>query len=150
MGERGLEWLKVQLANVYGVDKAPILERIQFATDHIEEAIKSAEDPLEYKWWTKAEKPWQALSVCFELAEAYKLPDPTKFVSYLPVHQDGTCNGLQHYAALGGDIEGANQVNLNPSDRPQDVYTFVSKLVQNRVNTDAEKGHDIAIFSRIK
>lgn len=150
LGERGLEWLKVQLANVYGVDKAPILERIQFATDNIEEAIKSAEDPLEYKWWTKAEKPWQALSVCFELAEAYKLPDPTKFVSYLPVHQDGTCNGLQHYAALGGDIEGANQVNLNPSDRPQDVYTFVSKLVQNRVNTDAEKGHDIAIFFKDK
>ncbi|KAI5949646.1 RPO41 [Candida margitis] len=150
LGEKGLEWLKVQLANVYGVDKAPISERIQFATDNIEQAIKSANDPLNYDWWTKAEKPWQALSVCFELAEAYKLPDPTKFVSYLPVHQDGTCNGLQHYAALGGDIEGANQVNLNPSDRPQDVYTFVSKLVENRVIADAEKGHDIAIFFKDK
>lgn len=150
LGERGLEWLKVQLANVYGVDKAPILERIQFATDHLQEAIKSAEDPLNHKWWTKAEKPWQALSVCFELAEAYKLPDPTEFVSYLPVHQDGTCNGLQHYAALGGDFEGAKQVNLYPSDRPQDVYTFVSKLVQNRVNADAENGDDIAIFFKDK
>ena len=87
----------------------------------------------------KAEKPWQALSVCFELAEAYKLDDPTKFVSHLPVHQDGTCNGLQHYAALGGDVEGANQVNLNPSDKPQDVYTYVAKLVETRVKADAEK-----------
>jgi DNA-directed RNA polymerase len=31
------------------------------------------------------------------------------------IHQDGSCNGLQHYAALGRDIEGANQVNLAPT-----------------------------------
>jgi DNA-directed RNA polymerase len=33
-------------------------------------------------------------------------------VSHLHIHQDGSCNGLQHYAALGRDIEGAYQVNL--------------------------------------
>ncbi|KAI5953595.1 RPO41 [Candida jiufengensis] len=150
VGERGLDWLKIQLANVYGVDKAPLSERIQFATDNLDNVIKSAENPLKNDWWTKAEKPWQALSVCFELAEAYKLPDPTKFISHLPVHQDGTCNGLQHYAALGGDVEGANQVNLNPADRPQDVYTYVAKLVENRVKIDAEKGDEIAKFLQDK
>lgn len=35
----------------------------------------------------------------------------------LTVHQDGSCNGLQHYAALGGDAVAAEQVNLTPSPR---------------------------------
>ena len=39
----------------------------------------------------------------------------------LPVHQDGSCNGLQHYAALGRDELGGLQVNLLPTDEPQ-VY----------------------------
>ena len=29
--------------------------------------------------------------------------DPASFRCAVPVHQDGSCNGLQHYAALGGD-----------------------------------------------
>ena len=41
----------------------------------------------------------------------------------LPVHQDGSCNGLQHYAALGRDEAGGEQVNLMPRERPGDVYT---------------------------
>jgi len=39
-----------------------------------------------------------------DLAEALKLEDPEDYVSYLHLHQDGSCNGLQHYAALGRDI----------------------------------------------
>ena len=45
--------------------------------------------------------------------------DPARYVSHLPVHQDGSCNGLQHYAALGRDLSGGFAVNLTPSDRPQ-------------------------------
>ena len=43
--------------------------------------------------------------------------------------QDGSCNGLQHYAALGRDKAGAQSVNLWPYDRPQDVYSDVCELV---------------------
>ena len=46
-----------------------------------------------------------------------------------PTHQDGSCNGLQHYAALGRDASGARSVSLSPSDAPQDVYADVVKLV---------------------
>lgn len=63
---------------------------------------------------------------------------------HFPVAQDGTCNGLQHYAALGGDEMGARQVNLQPSDRPQDVYTGVADLVNAQVDKDAAEGHEIA------
>ncbi|KAK6456130.1 mitochondrial DNA-directed RNA polymerase [Scheffersomyces xylosifermentans] len=151
VGERGLEWLKIHLANVYGVDKAPLHERIEFVNDNLENAFESARNPYaEDAWWKKAEKPWQALGVCFELAEAYKLEDPTKFVSHIPIHQDGTCNGLQHYAALGGDVEGAKQVNLIPAERPQDVYKFVASLVQKRIDAEAEEGNKYAVFLQDK
>lgn len=43
--------------------------------------------------------------------------------------QDGSCNGLQHYAALGRDQEGAQSVNLWPYELPQDVYSDVCELV---------------------
>lgn len=40
-------------------------------------------------------------------------------MSKLPIHQDGSCNGLQHYAALGRDESGGRAVNLLPVDKPQ-------------------------------
>lgn len=53
----------------------------------------------------------------------------SEYICGFPVHQDGSCNGLQHYAALGGDSAGAAAVNLAPLDRPQDVYSEVAALV---------------------
>ncbi|KAG9200871.1 DNA-directed RNA polymerase [Epicoccum nigrum] len=147
LGSVGLQWLKVHLANLAGFDKASLREREQFAMDHMDDIIDSATNPLGgRRWWAKAEDPWQCLACCMELKSAFDLPDPTRHVSQLPVHQDGTCNGLQHYAALGGDEAGARQVNLEPSDRPQDIYTGVAELVKELVEADAEKGHPAAIF----
>lgn len=60
------------------------------------------------------------------------------------MHQDGTCNGLQHYAALGGDSKGAQQVNLDVTDRPADVYTFVAEMVKESLKRDVDSGHEIA------
>lgn len=48
--------------------------------------------------------------------------------------QDGSCNGLQHYAALGRDSVGAASVNLLPSELPQDVYSGVAAQVRERAN----------------
>lgn len=72
--------------------------------------------------------------------------DPTAFCSDLPVHQDGTCNGLQHYAALGGDARGAQQVNLSVTDKPSDVYTYVAEMVQEAMKEDIAKGNKWAII----
>ena len=48
---------------------------------------------------------------------------------FVPMPQDGSCNGLQHYAALGRDGLGAKQVNLTPGDRPEDPYAGVATMV---------------------
>lgn len=39
------------------------------------------------KWWMEADEPWQTLACCMEVARAVRTPDPTAYVSHLPVHQ---------------------------------------------------------------
>ncbi|KAI8992792.1 DNA/RNA polymerase [Trametes punicea] len=145
LGERGLRWLKIHLANLYGYDKASFDERVQFVHDHLDDIYDSAERPLEgRRWWTKADDPWQCLATCIELRAALESPDPTAYECALPVHQDGTCNGLQHYAALGGDAVGAAQVNLAAAERPSDVYTYVAQMVEEAIKRDLEEGNEFA------
>lgn len=151
LGPDGLNWLKVHLSNLFGVDKVPLEDRVKFTECHIEDIKDSAENPLNGKgWWKTADKPWQALATCMELNEALKLDNPEDYISHQPVHQDGTCNGLQHYSALGGDVEGATQVNLVPSEKPQDVYSFVAKLVEARLEKAAAKGDEKALILKGK
>lgn len=134
--------MKIHLANLYGYDKASFDERVQFVHDHLDDIYDSAERPLEgRRWWIKADDPWQCLSTCMELKAAFESPDPEAYECALPVHQDGTCNGLQHYAALGGDAEGAAQVNLAAADRPSDVYTYVARMVEESIKEDLKNDH---------
>lgn len=145
LGPAGLSWLKIHLANLYGYDKASFKERRDFAMEHLADIYDSADNPMHgEKWWLKAEDPWQCLGACIELKNALESSDPQRFMSHLPVHQDGTCNGLQHYAALGGDALGAKQVNLEPGDRPSDIYTAVAEIVKAEVVKDAARGDHLA------
>lgn len=80
--------------------------------------------------WLQFEDCWQVLGVSYELIHALRSDFPEDFLSDLPIHQDGTCNGLQHYAALGRDIEGARSVNLINQDKPSDLYTRVCDKVK--------------------
>lgn len=53
------------------------------------------------------------------------------FINEPFLFQDGSCNGLQHYAALGRDVIGATSVNLMPCEVPQDVYSGVAQQVSS-------------------
>lgn len=146
LGVAGLRWLKIHLANVYGLDKASFGEREAFSNDNIDKIVDSATNPLGgSRWWLNAEDPWQCLAACFELKGALELDDPTTYLSRLPIQQDGTCNGLQHYAALGGDTWGAKQVNLEPGDRPADVYSAVADLVKEAIAKDAAANNKFGV-----
>lgn len=76
-------------------------------------------------WWTTSDEPWQTLAACMEISKALMSPNPSKYMTGFPVHQDGSCNGLQHYAALGRDQIGAESVNLFPFETPRDVYSDI-------------------------
>ncbi|XP_018577460.1 DNA-directed RNA polymerase, mitochondrial [Anoplophora glabripennis] len=146
LGPEGLDWLKIHLINLTGLKKRdPISERLRFANDKIDLILDSADKPLTgKKWWMESDEPWQTLSCCMEIADVVRSPNPEEFLCHLPIHQDGSCNGLQHYAALGRDSAGAHSVNLTPSEVPQDVYSTVVALVEKRREKDAENGVEIA------
>lgn len=147
LGKDGLSWLKISLANLLGKDKLPFQERIDFIDDNRDSIVQAAREPLSeagIKLWANADDgPWQALARCMELADVWSSGDEEGFLSCLPIHLDGSCNGLQHYAALGRDEMGAKAVNLTPSERPQDVYMIVLELVVKKVHKDAEKTDNI-------
>jgi len=141
LGSSGLRWLKIHLANLYGMSKSTMDEKEAFIDANLAEVVKVHKDPLgpEGRWWLTAESPWQALAACLEIGGALESGDPESYECALPVHMDGSCNGLQHYAALGRDAQGGTQVNLTPNDRPQDVYIGVCDRVREKVTADAEK-----------
>ncbi|NWH39019.1 RPOM protein, partial [Chloropsis hardwickii] len=146
LGPRGLDWLKIHLINLTGLKKKNALqERLEYANEIMEDILDSADHPLTgRKWWMDTDEPWQALACCMEIAKASRSPDPAAYISHFPVHQDGSCNGLQHYAALGRDLSGAASVNLVPSGLPQDVYSAVAQQVEEFRKKDAERGLKIA------
>lgn len=144
LGPGGLRWLKIHAANLMGVDKAPFEDRAAFIDDHMADVLDSAARPLTGNgWWRGADAPWQALAALQELAAAHSGGPGSRPEAYscrLPIQLDGSCNGLQHYAALGRDAAGGAAVNLVPipgSDRPADVYSHVLRLVLARLESDS-------------
>ncbi|XP_027808201.2 DNA-directed RNA polymerase, mitochondrial isoform X2 [Marmota flaviventris] len=146
LGPHGLTWLKIHLVNLTGLRKRDSLQaRLAFADKMMDHILDSADQPMTgRKWWMESEEPWQTLACCMEVAQAVRAPDPAAYISHLPVHQDGSCNGLQHYAALGRDSVGAASVNLLPSDLPQDVYSGVAAQVEVFRRQDAARGVRVA------
>jgi DNA-directed RNA polymerase, mitochondrial len=140
LGDRGLYWLKVHLANFAGNDKITFDERAKFVDEHMRHVRSAALDPLgEDRWWMTLDDPFQGLATCMEIVNAIDSGNPATYVCSLPVHMDGSCNGLQHYAALGRDRHGGKAVNLCATEQPQDVYIGVMEEVKRRVAAEAAK-----------
>ena len=150
LGKSGLTWLKIHLGNCFGMSKKTFVERVKFSDDNHAEIMKDCEDPLRPNaFWRTAEDEFQALATIIEIGAAMKNPTGIEnYVCHLPVHQDGSCNGLQHYAALGGDVDGASKVNLLPAERPQDVYSAVCDIVNRKVKEEYEANKDNEVYSK--
>ncbi|EDV99133.1 DNA-directed RNA polymerase, mitochondrial [Drosophila grimshawi] len=146
LGVDGFSWLKLHCINLTGMKKRDsVRERLLYAEEIMPDILDSADNPLTGRmWWAKSDEPWQTLGCCMEIAKVQRSPDPAAYLSRFPIHQDGSCNGLQHYAALGRDQAGACSVNLSPSAIPQDVYSAVATMVERTRKTDAQSGLHVA------
>lgn len=80
--------------------------REKYAESILDDVHKCAEDPKTNQMWLKSDNPWQTLACMFELSAALKSGDPENYKSRLHIHVDGSCNGMQHYAAFGRDSNG--------------------------------------------
>lgn len=147
LGANGFNWLKLQCINLTGLKKKEsVAARIEYADEIMHLILDSANNPLGGKrWFMESSEPWQTYTACVEIRNALNYPGgPQNYVSHLPIHQDGSCNGLQHYAAIGRDRLGAAAVNLVSADKPQDVYSEIATAVERKRMEDAEKGVKIA------
>jgi DNA-directed RNA polymerase, mitochondrial len=136
IGEEGIYWLKVHLANCGDdnrISKQAFDERVAWVDRNLTQIVNVASFPLSELWWTKADKPFMFLAACFELAAAIE-EGPT-YVTHLPVSFDGSCSGLQHLCAMTRAPEGS-LVNLTPEERPQDIYQTVADLARELIEAD--------------
>lgn len=139
IGDRGLRWMFIHIANLCGANKMSLDAREDFGRSSLDAILDSARNPVNgSRWWAGAENPYQCLATCFEIADALDSGNPANHASSIPIHQDGSCNGLQHYAALSRDEEGARSVNLLPCDAPFDVYSRVANFVAEEVERHAK------------
>ncbi len=134
LGDDGERWLAIQGANTFGVDKVSFDDRVSWVNKHTSQIVRCAFTPLNDLWWTEADKPWCFLAFCFEWAEMLQAKiDGREFRSHLPIAQDGSCNGLQHFSAMLLDSVGGAAVNLIPADEPQDIYQAVADRVMEKL-----------------
>jgi DNA-directed RNA polymerase len=139
LGNDGEYWLRVHIANKFGLNKASMHDRVNWSERHLD-AIRSfalkPEDDSHPFWNT--EEPWQLLAACIEWIRLER--GGSKFKSSLPVSLDGTCNGLQHLSALIRDPFGGAATNLTANPEPQDIYAAVAEVAKGELQARASLG----------
>ena len=123
---KDIYWIKVNLANLMGIDKVSFDDRVAYVDSNMEEWRCVVADPEGTTSVWEDESPhknvtFQRLAAIFDLIMAV---DEGK--SQIPVQLDGACNGVQHWAALTRDNTVGPEVNLTPNNKPADVYQLVA------------------------
>jgi len=128
-----------------GIKDRPVLtlqEREAWVEKHEDLIVRSAHCPLGEPFWREASgDPMQFLAFCFAYAQWKS--DPGEPI-HLPVQIDGTCNGLQHIAAIMGSESLAAAVNVvGAADRPPgDIYSELAQHAQNPTQSRADADAD--------
>lgn len=157
--DRGFMWLQIHVANTFGKDKESYTDRVMWTEMNRELILSTADQPLDDLRWTESDSPWCFLAACSELAAAWRSANPYEFVSHLPIAQDGTCSGIQHFAGMLRDPVSGAHVNLVPGlDKPGDIYSRVAEAAQALSNsyldgstsgkdddTEEDKAHRLAM-----
>ena len=142
------EWLAFQVATTYGLDKAPIQERLDWVAENDEVISAVALDPIgNISLWEAADEPWQFLAACEEYHHCVITCD-RNFTS-LPVATDATCSGLQILAGLCRDATTASLVNVLPGERPADAYAVVAEHAKPNVPDSVKPYMDRKTVKRV-
>lgn len=149
LGEHGWWYLCLHGANC--LDETPqgvkmssltLEERVAWIESHSEQIAQVARDPLSNLWWFDADQPFQFYAFAAEF-DRIRICGTTgsrdQVETRLPVSQDGTCNGVQHFSALLRDCVGGASVNLLPSPTPADLYQQLCSDVRDALERDAGK-----------
>jgi len=129
LGKNGHQALAIHTANVCGQDKISIKRRMAWVKENWS-AIMTINTHMDIREQFKGADTFQALVACKELQRLNTIDEAwSEKTSNLVCHQDGTCNGLQHMAAITGDRPTAEAVNCtasNHNDEPADIYGIIA------------------------
>jgi DNA-directed RNA polymerase len=159
IGERGIWWLKVAIANCYDEDKLvrrlPFEERVAWTERNLDKICEIAANPRsglvwgtdgKHPWLSKASDPIRFVAHAIEMAAALALERPEDFKTSLPIALDASNSGAQHYSMLARDRKGAELTNLIPNDVPKDLYGEVLDINTKRLTVLTDEGADHARF----
>lgn len=121
----GIEWLAIDLANHYGLDKELFETRIQWVKDNwnqLEDLADEAESPFLYR---------KAVINIRRVAQGQK--------SGHMVALDATCSGIQIMSALTGCIKGATATGLIDPNKRADAYTETQTEMNNILGFTGEE-----------
>ncbi|MCX4025657.1 hypothetical protein H0A36_20085 [Endozoicomonas sp. SM1973] len=134
--QEAADWLAVHVANVWAIDKIDkesFAARIAWTKANTEMLCRVAENPYDFRQWTDADKPFQAVVAAMEW-KGY-IENGLDHVSRIPVALDGSCSGLQHLGMALRCKETGKEVNLMPAEKPQDIYqTVIDKVLPELIN----------------
>jgi len=133
----GYEYLLIDIANQFGLDKKLFEERIQWATEHLDE--------LE-SFTTKADKPALYIKAVMALRKAQKGIPTGHRVGF-----DAVCSGVQVMSVLTGCIAGATATGLVDPNVRADAYSTVTnemnKILGSTVNVSRQQAKDAVMTS---
>ena len=123
-------WLAFQVATCYGLDKATMVERLEWTANNHALIERIATDPIgTVPEWEAADEPWQFLAACDEFYHCVIAAD--RDFTGLMVATDATCSGLQILAGLARDRSTARLVNVLPGEKPADAYRVVAEAAKH-------------------
>lgn len=105
----GMDWLRIDIANNFGLDKELWEDRIQWTNDHedrLEDMLEEAEEP----------------ALFHAGVQAYRAAQRGEPIGY-PISLDATASGLQFLACLSGCETSARLCNVVPTGMREDAYT---------------------------
>ena len=137
--DRGWYWLKVDIANAFGLDKEVWDKRVAFIDENIDAMLSDIEG-----WSEKADDKLLAKSALL----AYKESLATGKSNHI-VRLDATTSGAQLMSVLTRDTEAMEKLNVLGSDTRWDFYTLVAKEVYNRTS-DSKLWGDNPNFKEIR
>jgi DNA-directed RNA polymerase len=129
LGNSGLDALRLSAATAYGM-KGSLASRLSWGMN---QAVTYGEELLNTGVLIDCADPYQFAAIAIELANIRKYikngGKDSDYLSKVVCHADGSCNGLQHGAAITGSREVATLTNCTKAtryDAPQDAYSAAS------------------------
>ncbi|HCM1516453.1 DNA-directed RNA polymerase [Vibrio parahaemolyticus] len=149
VGESGWDWMRINVANLMGYDKANFKDRIAYVEAHREMIESCVKRPMQDFRWEHTDKPFQFLQAARELVKAWAMEDPTKFKSRVGIACDASCSGLQILGTLTrceSSMKFTNclpaEVDADGNEFMQDIYGEAARIATIMMREYVENGEE--------